>query len=737
MKSLFKYLPTFAYSRCVSFFSPFVGSVRNITQTPRWGSALFHKSAFTYQVLRKANSRVRLRKFSDTTLVNITKKLVRAKGFNPSNLGRNAIATRKSVPVKSTLLTLLLTAPQVPLLWDMALAQTTGSIGSTVFNDTNANNIQDGTETGISGVAVTLTSVGADGRSGTDDDINRTTRTDDRGNYRFDNLQAGNYTVQITPPDGIFSTTGVTSISVPLEAGQNVTYANFGLRGARGSIGSLVFRDLSGNGILDGTEETGLSGIRINLTGAGADGVFGTRDDIRRTTLTDGTDIVANSTGRYSFDNLPPGQYIVEAVTPAGAPPYPLAFLTTGRLRFNINLQPDQVITGANFGFRMVPFQGANGSIGDTVFEDRNSNGIQDQGEPGIPNVNLTVIGAGPDGQFNTPDDTITNRTTTTNGNGIYGFNDLPPGSYRVTVTPPPGFIPQPTTGSTQIDVTLEPGQNLTTVDFGFRRPGASIGDEVFIDRNNNGIRDQGEPGIPNVTLTLRNPTGEVIGTTTTNSQGIYGFSGLQPGNYTVQARVPNGLSPTNSTIVSPGLVQLPGNITQPDQALLTVDFGFRGTLVGAGVGDLRLIKRITNVFRNGQPTNIADFNRFIDDPNQTNDNQLPGTERFVGQYDITNTPLLSGDEVEYTIYFLNTGTESLQNVRFCDSIPVGTTFSGNLSISGAANQGRALSPLSPLPTEFADICRDRNNANGTVVADLGTIGGNQFGFVRFRVRVN
>ncbi len=60
----------------------------------------------------------------------------------------------------------------------------------------------------------------------------------------------------------------------------------------------------------------------------------------------------------------------------------------------------------------------------------------------------------------------------------------------------------------------------------------------VFSDNNLNGVRDSGEPGIPNVTVNLsgtdENGTTVVL-STTTNARGIYQFLNLAPGTYTVQ----------------------------------------------------------------------------------------------------------------------------------------------------------------------------------------------------------
>ncbi|AFY59171.1 conserved repeat protein [Rivularia sp. PCC 7116] len=172
----------------------------------------------------------------------------------------------------------------------------------------------------------------------------------------------------------------------------------------------------------------------------------------------------------------------------------------------------------------------------------------------------------------------------------------------------------------------------------------------------------------------------------------------------------------------------------------------------------LRGLKRITNVFRNGLPISGIDFNSFIDNPNDPIDN-LPGWFQLspVGVFDISpQLPLQSGDEVEYTMYFLADGNRPVENVRFCDPIPQGTSFvpdsfgsgsgiSVNLSNTVTANtnnndgdNGSFFAPGTQLPAD--NFCPNQDNPTGTVIGNLGTINhtlGNNFGFVRFRVQVD
>lgn len=68
--------------------------------------------------------------------------------------------------------------------------------------------------------------------------------------------------------------------------------------------------------------------------------------------------------------------------------------------------------------------------IGDYVWYDDDQNGFQHPSlETGVPNINVMLIKAGPDGVFGTGDD-ITVGTTTTNNAGNYYFDCVTPGTY-------------------------------------------------------------------------------------------------------------------------------------------------------------------------------------------------------------------------------------------------------------------------------------------------------------------
>ncbi|MCB0978500.1 MAG: carboxypeptidase regulatory-like domain-containing protein, partial [Acidimicrobiales bacterium] len=74
------------------------------------------------------------------------------------------------------------------------------------------------------------------------------------------------------------------------------------------------------------------------------------------------------------------------------------------------------------------------------------------------------------------------------------------------------------------------------------------LGDTVFFDLDGDGVRDPSDPPAPGVTVELRDPSGNVIETAVTDSNGNYLFENLPPYDWTVtvdQSTLPTGSVPT------------------------------------------------------------------------------------------------------------------------------------------------------------------------------------------------
>ncbi len=136
------------------------------------------------------------------------------------------------------------------------------------------------------------------------------------------------------------------------------------------------------------------------------------------------------------------------------------------------------------------------------------------------------------------------------------------PSSKSSNATPVPLTIPSPfslknifvvnlgpSTGSdSQTTVTYQDSGTTTVVGTNLL---AALGDFVWHDLNANGVQDDGEPGIAGVAVNLLDAGGAVIDTTTTDGDGLYGFTGLVPGTYSVQFATPTGYAATAANIAS------------------------------------------------------------------------------------------------------------------------------------------------------------------------------------------
>ena len=194
-----------------------------------------------------------------------------------------------------------------------------------------------------------------------------------------------------------------------------------------------------------------------------------------------------------------------------------------------------------------------NASLGDTVWYD-DGDGVLEAGEAGVEGVTVTLIGGGADGVIGTADDTTDQTATDANGNYRFDgltvgteyqvmFSDLPQG-YEFTGQDQGGddtldSDADPVTGKSQI-VTLADGEYNDTLDAGIVAQPAHIGDRVWEDSNANGVQDAGESGIAGVTVLLKDAFGNVLDTTTTDGDGLYGFD-VAPGTYSVAVEAPTG----------------------------------------------------------------------------------------------------------------------------------------------------------------------------------------------------
>lgn len=157
--------------------------------------------------------------------------------------------------------------------------------------------------------------------------------------------------------------------------------------------------------------------------------------------------------------------------------------------------------------------QQSTGSVGGTVWFDRDGDGARDTGEPGAA-LKRVLLG---DGSY---------RDTAMDG--TFTFDGLAPGTHTVTVTTDWAYA-RTTAETVTVEVTAG---GAATVDFGIR--GGSVCGTAWRDTDGDGSRDAAEPGIAGVDLSLLAGYAAFV---TTGAGGGYCANDLPPGDYTVHAQ--------------------------------------------------------------------------------------------------------------------------------------------------------------------------------------------------------
>ncbi len=324
------------------------------------------------------------------------------------------------------------------------------------------------------------------------------------------------------------------------------------------SIGDYVWNDANTNGIQDATE-TGIGGATVVLTDCNGNAVLDLNGNLVMPYLT-------GANGFYNFTNLAAGQYKVTVTLPGGyvfSQPFQGSDVTK-----DSNVNPT---TGVSDCRTLVAGQNDNtvdagahlpapASIGNYIWNDMNSNGVQDATEPGISGATVALTDCG----GNSVKDRNGNLVLpiVTGANGFYQFINLAPGTYKITVTLPSGYVftqafqggdvtkdsnINPATAMSDCR-TLVAGQYDDTVDAGAYKPTvctASVCGNVFNDCDGSGDLSAGDVGLKAVLVKLLNAAGQTAGTANTDTNGSYCFSGLAAGNYTIQVTPPAGYKQT------------------------------------------------------------------------------------------------------------------------------------------------------------------------------------------------
>ena len=282
------------------------------------------------------------------------------------------------------------------------------------------------------------------------------------------------------------------------------------------------------------------------------------------------------------LDGLPPGLYQISETNLFGY--QSIADADGGNPdSISLVLASGQSKTGQDFEDRLVK-----AAIGNFVWLDVDGDGVQDVGEPGLPNVTVRLYHAGPNGVVGGGDDVLV-ATQLTDANGNYLFDGIGVGTYFVDVdqtTLPANLATAPGTTDPSALVAITQAEQILSADFGYVSADpnkAIIGDRIWADANANGVQDPSEVGIAGVTVALKNLAGATIATTTTGVSGSYLFTNVDPGTYVVAVDTSGPLAgyTVTSGPQSEGADTSAARTVIPGDIRVDVDFGYNaaGTL--------------------------------------------------------------------------------------------------------------------------------------------------------------
>lgn len=415
-----------------------------------------------------------------------------------------------------------------------------GYFSGRTFEDMNNNGVMDEGEPGVAGATVHL--VGQ--KTGTE----RSITTDETGVYFFDRLPSDKYTVTVDMPEGMlfarYSNKGgdlrsiftgaVYTRDFSVKSSAPVTNKNIGMV-QKGAISGTAFLDLNYNGLRD-EDEPGYAGVTVEAI------KLSNGDSMGKATT--------DKNGDFRIENLRGGDYRLRAILPndgsifsfalEGEPDQVNRFSQRASRREN-SIQPLTIASGGEVSALIGVARGA--SIRGTVFQDADYNGRRNGKEKAISGAKVRLL----DESGNIV------ASATASGKGAYELEGILPGRYTLQVQRKTGYgftrlRPQEKDGSyiavlqgewgvsEPLDISM--GQELTGVNAGML-PSATVSGSFFQDVNDNGLWDEGEPGMTDAQVRLLSEDGETDLLAKPGTDGAYFFDGIMPGTYTLSYILP------------------------------------------------------------------------------------------------------------------------------------------------------------------------------------------------------
>lgn len=407
----------------------------------------------------------------------------------------------------------------------------TGSIEGQIWYDANCNGMQDADETGYAGAALSLTNESAG--------VSRTLVSDENGNYSFEKLVEGEYSLSVTlPQDAMFTLPGGESLltagyvftqsaTVSVETEKTTSVQKIGVMPVT-TLAVQVYNDLNANGIRE-ADEPPFAGANLNV-------------------IVDGTPLLSaasDGTGLAFIPVLRGGDMLVQLSLPAGQ-----VFTVAGADNDFVSLSAQSSITldvtlphGQNTRYMAGVTLPA--GISGMLFDDNNVSSLLDNNEGGLQDFTVQAINA----------DGAVAAETVTGKDGFFHFDSLLPAPHTIRFCLTDAYVftdysdaeiternqvvfQTAQYGETEV-ISLAPGQAVEGI-YGGAFRSATVSGEVLLSAGK--AAQQLTGGMADVFVELLTEDGIPVSDTTTTSSksdGSYYLKGALPGTYRLQYTLP------------------------------------------------------------------------------------------------------------------------------------------------------------------------------------------------------
>ncbi|RYD67321.1 MAG: DUF11 domain-containing protein, partial [Verrucomicrobiaceae bacterium] len=359
-----------------------------------------------------------------------------------------------------------------------------------IYRDMNGNGVEDAGDSPLAGVLVLVTnSLGQ----------TQTVQTDSSGNWTA-SVPPGTTIADIDDssaaiPSGATRTQGTDPTTVTAVAGATADAGKDGFYQAA-TVTGHVYLDSNGNHVED-PGEPGIPNVNVIITDSL--GVVST--------------VVTDASGNWTV-SVPPGTTTYDV--DQSDPDFPAGgTLSQGSDPGTVTAVAGQGTASNKVGYEIL------GIVTGHLYIDVNNNGAQGVGEPDLSGVTVTLSG-GPSGTV----------TTETDASGNWSVS-VAPGTYSVRVDT---LDPQFPSGATQSqgtdpsNVTAIAGQTVGAGIDGYYIA-TSVTGAIYLDRNNNHVRDESEPGLADVSVQVTD-VNNTARTVMTDSNGVW-VASVPPGSTT------------------------------------------------------------------------------------------------------------------------------------------------------------------------------------------------------------